>query len=316
MSRVTLVVVFYVTDSTQYLSILVGIIPISHDEIIYEQTNLLHGAYQSDLRSDSSHLTAAPWMRPCFSKRSVFLLNSSARFRNQRASYGKFYNLMRKILRIFRKSRWIRCCSLWRYWWWMRVATPHVHSHQSDSPMVYLTVFSVTIVASPCGNHILVWMNILPCLTYVDIVKTDSNHVVQFSIQLLPGKWFVHLTDMISCLFYQHVLCRDKLLRYQALSTVLSFSHMNTLVGYAKKLDPRSSFKNTRKTPQTWPIAWSNMAPHVWAIPKYGEGSNSMDTMMCAPSDVAGPSRNWKGGNRPSMMAELPPYFLTMIAHY
>lgn len=56
MSRVTLVVVFYITDSTQYFSILVGIIPISHDEIIYEQTNLLHGAYQSDLRSDSSHL--------------------------------------------------------------------------------------------------------------------------------------------------------------------------------------------------------------------------------------------------------------------
>jgi len=174
---------------------------------------------------------------------------------------------------------------------------------------------SVTIVASPCDfTSLYGWT--YSSVYYVDIVQTDSNHVVQFSIQLVPGKWFVHLTDMISCLFYQHVLCRDKLLRCHALSTVLSFSHMNTLVGYAKKLHPRSSFKNTRKTPQTWPIGWSNMAPHVWAIPKYGEGSNSMDTMMCAPSDVAGPSRNWKGGNKPSMMAELPPYFLTMIAHY
>lgn len=107
---------------------------------------------------------AAPWIQPeSFSKMIAFLLNSSARFRNQRAWFTASFMIWWEKSFLFRTSRWIRCCSLWRYWWWMPVATPHVHCHQSDSPMVYLTYISDDSSLT-LWFHILVWMNILQCI--------------------------------------------------------------------------------------------------------------------------------------------------------
>ena len=107
---------------------------------------------------------ANPWIQPeSFSKMIAFLLNSSARFRNQRAWFTASFMIWWEKSFLFRTSRWIRCCSLWRYWWWMQVATPHVHCHQSDSPMVYLTYISDDSSLT-LWFHILVWMNILQCI--------------------------------------------------------------------------------------------------------------------------------------------------------
>ena len=98
-SRVTLVVAFYITDSTQYLSILVGIIPVSHDEIVYEQTNLLHGAYQSDLRSDSSHLMLLHG-RDLASPRDRFPVKLIGKILEPKSLIYLYYDLMRKVLLI------------------------------------------------------------------------------------------------------------------------------------------------------------------------------------------------------------------------
>ena len=148
---------FHIKDSTLYLSILVGVIPISHDETINEETNLLEDdkfgtllvfaggffmcfSMHLCMRLEPDKVTWSPWflyrshgaqwMIPHFSKKSTFLLNSLARFRNQRAWFTCLFIIWWKSPSYLRNSRWMTCYNFWRYCWWMRT-TPHLQVRRS-----------------------------------------------------------------------------------------------------------------------------------------------------------------------------------------
>ncbi len=100
------------------------------------------------------------------------------------------------------------------------------------------------------------------------------------------GTWFHAFSTNICWFCCVPAICcgtKPKIL-FTVSNTVYCHSRIYEYLSWlCKNTWPQKLFsKQSQNVP--WPIAWSNMAPHVWAIPKYGQAS--MDTMLCAPSDV------------------------------